>query len=91
MEEKESIDLLIHALKEESAIMSKTYTENTRIMCETIKRLDRTKTVLTTSIVGIIFLFFLVFLRIRIVSYQIRDQHSKTTSRYKSANKSLSR
>ena len=60
MEEKESIDLLIHALKEESAIMSKTYTENTRIMCETIKRLDKTKTILTTSIVGIIFLFFLV-------------------------------
>ena len=60
MEEKESIDLLIHALREESAIMSETYTENTRIMCETIKRLDKTKTILTTSIVGIIFLFFLV-------------------------------
>lgn len=60
MEEKESIDLLIYALREESAIMSETYTENTRIMCETIKRLDRTKTVLTTAIVGIIFLFFLV-------------------------------
>ena len=60
MEEKESIDLLIHALREESAIMSETYTEHTRIMCETIKRLDRTQTVLTTSIIGIIFLFFLV-------------------------------
>ena len=64
MEEKESIDLLIHALREESAIMSETYTENTRIMCETIKRLDRTKTVLTTAIVGIIFLFFLVIVLI---------------------------
>ena len=64
MEEKESIDLLIHALREESAIMSETYTENTRIICETIKRLDRTKTVLTTAIVGIIFLFFLVIVLI---------------------------
>ena len=60
MEEKESTDLLVQAIKEQSAIMSETYTENTRIMCETIKRLDRTKTVLTTAIVGIIFLFFLV-------------------------------
>ena len=60
MEEKESTDLLIQAIIEQSAIMSETYTENTRIMCETIKRLDRTKTVLTTAIVGIIFLFFLV-------------------------------
>ena len=62
MEEKESIDLLIHALKEESAIMSKTYTENTRIMCETIKRLDKTKTVLTSTIVCVVFLFFLLLI-----------------------------
>ena len=64
MEEKESTDLLVQAIKEQSAIMSETYTENTRIMCETIKRLDRTKTVLTTAIVGIIFLFFLVIVLI---------------------------
>ena len=62
MEEKESIDLLIHALKEESAIMSETYTENTRIMCETIKRLDKTKTVLTSTIVCVVFLFFLLLI-----------------------------
>ena len=62
MEEKESIDLLIHALREESAIMSETYTENTRIMCETIKRLDKTKTVLTSVIVGVVFLFFLLLI-----------------------------
>ena len=60
MEEKESTDLLVQAIKEQCTIMSDTYTENTRIMCETIKKLDRTKTVLTTSIIGIIFLFFLV-------------------------------
>lgn len=62
MEEKESIDLLIHALKEESAIMSETYTENTRIMCETIKRLDRTKTVLMISIISVVFLFILLLI-----------------------------
>ena len=62
MEEKESIDLLIHALKEESAIMSKTYTENTRIMCETIKKLDRTKTVLMISIIAVVFLFILLLI-----------------------------
>ena len=60
MEEKESIDLLIHALREESAIMSETYTENTRIMCETIKRLDRTKTALIITVVAVVFLFFLL-------------------------------
>ena len=60
MEEKESTDLLVQAIKEQSAIMSETYTENTRIMCETIKRLDRTKTALIITVVGIIFLFFLV-------------------------------
>ena len=62
MEEKESIDLLIHALKEESAIMSETYTENTRIMCETIKKLDRTKTVLMISIIAVVFLFILLLI-----------------------------
>lgn len=62
MEEKESIDLLIHALKEESAIMSDTYTENTRIMCETIKKLDRTKTVLMISIIAVVFLFILLLI-----------------------------
>ena len=62
MEEKESIDLLIHALKEESAIMSDTYTENTRIMCETIKKLDRTKTVLMISVIAVVFLFILLLI-----------------------------
>lgn len=62
MEEKESIDLLIHALKEESAIMSKTYTENTRIMCETIKRLDKTKTILMISVITVVFLFILLLI-----------------------------
>ena len=62
MEEKESIDLLIHALREESAIMSETYTENTRIMCETIKKLDRTKTVLMISVITVVFLFILLLI-----------------------------
>ena len=62
MEEKESIDLLIHALKEESAIMSETYTENTRIMCETIKRLDKTKTILMISVITVVFLFILLLI-----------------------------
>ena len=62
MEEKESIDLLIHALKEESAIMSETYTENTRIMCETIKKLDRTKTILMISVITVVFLFILLLI-----------------------------
>ena len=62
MEEKESIDLLIHALREESAIMSDTYTENTRIMCETIKKLDRTKTILMISVITVVFLFILLLI-----------------------------
>ena len=62
MEEKESIDLLIHALREESAIMSETYTENTRIMCETIKKLDRTKTILMISVITVVFLFILLLI-----------------------------
>ena len=39
MEEKESTDTLVQAIKEQCIIMSETYTENTRIMCETIKKI----------------------------------------------------
>ena len=60
MEEKESTDTLVQAIKEQCIIMSETYTENTRIMCETIKRLDRTKTALIITVVAVVFLFFLL-------------------------------
>ena len=62
MEEKESTDLLVQAIKEQCTIMSDTYTENTRIMCETIKRLDRTKTALMISIIAVVFLFILLLI-----------------------------
>ena len=62
MEEKESTDTLVRAIKEQCTIMSETYTENTRIMCETIKRLDRTKTALIITVVAVVFLFFLLLI-----------------------------
>ena len=62
MEEKESTDLLVQAIKEQCTIMSDTYTENTRIMCETIKKLDRTKTVLMISVITVVFLFILLLI-----------------------------
>lgn len=60
MEDKESIELLVKALKDESNVMSETYTRNTEVMCETIKKLDKTKTFLTAVIVGMMLIFFLV-------------------------------
>ena len=62
MEEKESTDTLVQAIKEQCIIMSKTYTENTRIMCETIKKLDRTKTILMISVITVVFLFILLLI-----------------------------
>lgn len=62
MEEKESTDILVQAIKEQCIIMSETYTENTKIMCETIKKLDRTKTVLMISIISVVFLFILLLI-----------------------------
>ena len=62
MEEKESTDTLVQAIKEQCIIMSETYTENTRIMCETIKKLDRVKTVLMIAAIRVVFLFILLLI-----------------------------
>ena len=66
MEEKESTDTLVQAIKEQCIIMSETYTENTRIMCETIKKLDRTKTILMISVITVVFLFILLLIMLPI-------------------------
>ena len=62
MEDKEYIETLVEALRLESSIMSDTYTKNTEIMCETIKRLDKTKTHLVVGVVAMVFMFFVLLL-----------------------------
>lgn len=58
MSENENIETLINALKEQTEMMSKTFTENTNTYCETVIRIHKRDSILFV----IIFVSFLLFL-----------------------------
>lgn len=60
MGDNENIEVLIHALKEQTQIMSETYNSSTERMCNTIEKLDKTRTIQSVIIVAIVFVFLLL-------------------------------
>lgn len=58
MSENENIEILISALKEQTEMMSKTFTENTNTYCETVIKIHKRDSILFI----IIFVSFLLFL-----------------------------
>lgn len=61
MNDNDNIENLIRSLKEQTEIASNTYLNTTERMCETIEKLDRSKTI-CIIIIGVIIFFFLLFL-----------------------------
>jgi uracil phosphoribosyltransferase len=66
MGDNDDVEVLIKALREQTSIMSETYTATTNRMCQTIEELDKNKsknkTIQNMIVLVIVFMFLLFFL-----------------------------